>query len=57
MKTIKLESTSIKSYQQHFQKKYSKINKFQDQMSYSLMIYKNKKETKENKKLTKHLQK
>ena len=39
-----------------FPKEIFKINKFQDQMSYSLMIYKNKKEIKENKKLTKRLQ-
>ena len=40
-----------------FPKEIFKINKFQDQMSYSLMIYKNKQEIIENKKLTKHLQK
>ena len=39
-----------------FPKEIFKINKFQDQMSYSLMIYKNKKEIDKNKKLTKHLQ-
>ena len=40
-----------------FPKEIFKINKFQDQMSYSLMIYKNKKKISENKKLTEHLQK
>ncbi|MBO5100877.1 MAG: transposase, partial [Treponema sp.] len=40
-----------------FPKEIFKINKFKDQMSYSLMIYKNKKEINDNKKLTKHLQK
>ena len=40
-----------------FPKEIFKINKFQDQMSYSLIIYKNKKEISENKKLTEHLQK
>ena len=40
-----------------FPKEIFNINKFQDQMSYSLMIYKNKKEISENKKLTEHLQK
>lgn len=40
-----------------FPKAIFRINKFQNQMSYSLMIYKNKKEIEENKKLTKHLQK
>ena len=40
-----------------FPKEIFRINKFQNQMSYSLMIYKNKKEIEENKKLTKHLQK
>ena len=38
-----------------FPKDIFKINKFQDQMSYSLMVYKNKKEIKENKKLFRHL--
>ena len=40
-----------------FPKEIFKINKFKDQMSYSLMIYKNKKEIEDNKKLTRHLQK
>ena len=40
-----------------FPKEIFKINKFQDQMSYSLMIYKDKPKIGENKKLTKHLQK
>lgn len=39
-----------------FPKEIFNINKFQDQMSYSLMIYKNKNNIEENKKLTNHLQ-
>ena len=39
-----------------FPKEIFNINKFQDQMSYSLMIYKNKNKIEENKKLTNHLQ-
>ena len=53
----KSELTNYKIIPVIFPKEIFKINKFKDQMSYSLMIYKNKKEIEDNKKLTRHLQK
>ena len=53
MKTIKSELTNYKIIQVIFPKEIFKINKFKDQMSYSLMIYKNKKEIEDNKKINK----